>query len=367
LSSSPLRIGIDARPLTHATSGIGRYTIEIVSRLAQTGHRLFLYAHQPFDFPSTANVHERHGSLQTSRFASAFAQLRYPRWGRIDEIDVFWSPRHHLPLATSAPTVVTIHDMVWRRAPDSMIALGRVLERVLMPPSVKKAGGVIAVSDSTRRDLENYLPAAAPKITVIPEAPFQPLCPPPLETRRSNTILFVGTFEPRKNIPGILQAFARLVNLGSTSHKLILAGNPGWKEDIPRLVSELGLSDRVSIRERPEQAELETLYADCDFVVQPAFYEGFGLPILEAMTFGKPVITSNASSMPEVAGDAALLVDPHSPESIAEAMQRLIDDDELYWTLARRTRAQAAKFSWDQAAADTLKLLEQVAAAATRN
>jgi hypothetical protein len=139
LSDSHLRIGIDARPLTHATSGIGRYTTEIVSRLARTRHELFLYAHQPFPCPGAANVHERHGSLEKSQFASVFAQLRFPRWGRMDEIDIFWSPRHHLPLATSVPAVVTIHDMVWRKAPESMIALGRVLERVLMPPSVKKA------------------------------------------------------------------------------------------------------------------------------------------------------------------------------------------------------------------------------------
>jgi glycosyltransferase involved in cell wall biosynthesis len=367
LSDSHLRIGIDARPLTHATSGIGRYTTEIVSRLARTRHELFLYAHQPFPCPCAANVHKRHGSLRKSRFASVFAQLRFPRWGRMDEIDIFWSPRHHLPLTTSVPAVVTIHDLVWRKAPESMIALGRVLERILMPPSVKKARAVIAVSDSTRRDLEDYLPAAASKITVIPEAPFQPLTPAPMETKRSNTILFVGTFEPRKNIPGILKAFARLVERGVTSHKLILAGNPGWKEDIPWLITHLGISDRVTIYERPEQAELEKLYAGCDFVVQPSFYEGFGLPILEAMTFGKPVITSDLSSMPEVAGNAALLVDPHSPESIADAMQRLISDNELYRTLAGRTRAQAAGFSWDRAAAQTLNVLEQVAAAAATN
>jgi hypothetical protein len=119
LSDSHLRIGIDARPLTHATSGIGRYTTEIVSRLARTRHELFLYAHQPFPCLGSANVHERHGSLEKSQFASVFAQLRFPRWGRMDEIDIFWSPRHHLPLATSVPAVVTIHDMVWRKAEKS--------------------------------------------------------------------------------------------------------------------------------------------------------------------------------------------------------------------------------------------------------
>jgi glycosyltransferase involved in cell wall biosynthesis len=356
-----LRIAIDARPLIHPGTGISRYTAEIITRLASSRqHELILYAHQTIAWVDNRHLQLRCGHQTGNQLASLFAQLQYPRWGRLDEIDVFWSPRHHLPIFTSVPTVVTIHDLVWRKAPESMIPLGRTLERLLMPPSLRKAYAVIAVSEATKHDLIEYLPSPAPKTTVIPEAPFQPLEPPPVESRRSNDILFVGTFEPRKNIPGIVKAFARLIAQGITSHRLILAGNPGWKENIPGLIDELGLSTRVEILGPVDQPALEQLYVNCDFVVQPAFYEGFGLPILEAMTFGKPVITSNLSAMPEVAGDAALLVDPYSVDSITEAMKRLITEPDLYQTLASRTRAQAAKFNWDRAAADTLKVFESV-------
>ncbi len=355
-----MRIGIDARPLLVPSTGIGRYTREIVTRLARSDHELCLYAHQPITWALERNLHQRCVRLNGSHLASFVAQLRYPRWGRLDQIDVFWSPRHHLPLFTSAPTVVTIHDLIWRKAPESMISLGRTLERLLMPPSLRKADAVIAVSEATRQDLVTYMPSVAKKTTVIPEAPFQPLSKPPEVPARSGDILFVGTFEPRKNIPGILRAFSQIVKQGITSHRLVLTGNPGWKEDIPGLVASLGISNRVSIIGPVDQPALEALYTACDFVVQPAFYEGFGLPILEAMTFGKPVITSNISAMPEVAGDAALLVDPHSIDSIADAMKSLIGDSDLYQTLTSRSQAQAAKFSWDQAALDTLKVLESV-------
>jgi glycosyltransferase involved in cell wall biosynthesis len=360
-----LRIGIDARPLTSPSTGIGRYTAEIVQRLLASGNEIYLYAHQGLNAPSdqiqTSNL--RTGNLRHSLLGSLFAQLRYPRWARIDALDVFWSPRHHLPLASSVPSVVTIHDLVWRHAPESMIALGRTLERALMPPSLRRARAVIAVSEATRTDLVDFMPEIETKISVIPEAAFTPTAAPS-EPTRSRTILFVGTFEPRKNIPGILRGFARLLAGGTQSHQLVLAGNPGWKQNVTALIEDLGLSDQVRIVRPQSQSELERLYTACDFLVMPSFYEGFGLPILEAMTFGKPVITSNLSSMPEVAGDAALLVDPKSDEQIATAMRRLIEDDDLYRTLSEHAQPQAARFSWDQAAADTLRVIESVAGSA---
>lgn len=360
-----MRIGIDARPLTVPTTGIGRYTTEVAQRLLGSLHDVLLYAHQSLeaqiDYSSAERV--RTGNLHHPQLGSLFAQLRYPRWARADELDVFWSPRHHLPLASSVPAVVTIHDLVWRHAPESMFAMGRTLERALMPPSLKKARAIIAVSDATRTDLVEFMPSIGSKISVIPEAAFTPSQDPP-EPTRSRNILFVSTFEPRKNIPGILRAFARLMAGGNRSHQLTLAGNPGWKQNIASLIEDLGLADRVRIVRPQSQTDLERLYIDCDFLVMPSLYEGFGLPILEAMTFGKPVITSNLSSMPEVAGDAALLVDPTSDEQIATAMRRLIEDDDLYRTLSTRARPQAAKFSWDQAAEDTLRVIESVAESA---
>jgi len=355
-----LRIGVDARPLTAPTTGIGRYTKEILQRLATSRHELHLYSHRT---PEVAipQTHVVAGRLQRNQLSSLYAQVHFPVWARRDRIDVFWSPRHHLPLASSVPAVVTVHDLVWRKAPESMIALGRTLERALMPPSLRRARAVIAVSEATRADLLTFMPDIERKVSVVPEAAFTPDAAP-AQPLRSSTILFVGTFEPRKNIPCILRAFARLIASGTRSHQLVLAGNPGWKQNVSGLIEELGLSDRVHVVGRQSQTDLERLYIACDFLVMPSLYEGFALPILEAMTFGKPVITSNISSMPEVAGDAALLVDPNSDEQIAAAMRHLIEDDDLYRTLSARARPQAARFSWDQAAADTLRVIEAAVA-----
>lgn len=351
----PLRIGVDARPLTRPTTGIGRYTGEIVRRLAASQHEVYLYAHQPLaTLVPGANL--RTGRLRQGKLSSLHAQLRYPGWLRKDRIDVFFSPRHHLPLATAVPTVVTVHDLVWRKAPQSMTALGRALDRLLMPPSLGKADAIIAVSRATREDLLEHQPALKSKISVIPEAAFTPAKVPP--PRRGAYALCVSTFEPRKNLRTVLRAYAELLAQGVTSHRLVLAGNPGWKQDIGGEIAELGLASHVTLAQSASQQALEKLYADCDFLVHAALYEGFGLPILEAMTFGKPVITSNISSMPEVAGDAALLVDPTSVKGICSAMRQLIEDGSLYESLAARARPQAARFSWDEAAAATLKVIE---------
>jgi glycosyltransferase involved in cell wall biosynthesis len=342
--------------------------MELLTRLATAGPEFVLYSHQPFNTTrfEVKSVRCRTANLQRTYLASPFAQWRYPHWIREDRIDVFWSPRHHLPLSSPVPGVVTIHDLVWRKAPDSMIALGRTLERVLMPPSLKKAAAIIAVSEATKNDLIEYMPATAEKISVIHESSFvhQGTIPAPT---RSKTLLFVGTYEPRKNIPGILRAFAHLIRDGITDYQLILAGNPGWKQDVDGLIDNLGLADHVRQIRPGSDNELASLYAACDFTVQPAFYEGFGLPILEAMSFGKPVITSNVSSMPEIAGNAALLVNPNSVAEIAGAMRQLITDPGLYETLAERARLQSAKFSWDRAATQTLNVLEAVYKATSRN
>ena len=345
-----MRIGIDARPLAIPTTGIGRYTTEIVDRWQSSNHDLYLYPHD------TSRTHVL-GSLS--------AQARFPRWIRRDKLDVFWSPRHHLPLLATVPTVVTIHDMVWRKLPGSMITLGRTLERLLMPPSLRKADAIIAVSHATRADIVEYLPGAASKTTVVHEAPFV-FDRPTTQNDKAPTILFVGSFEPRKNIEGLLRAFASLLAQGIESHELVLAGNPGWKQDVPRMIREFGIQERVVQINSIESVELAKLYHECDFLVLPSFYEGFGLPIAEAMSFGKPIITSNLSSMPEVAGDAALLVDPYSVSDIANAMKRMITDRNLRDDLAAKAVIQAAKFSWDKAAEETLSVIERVGSNAIR-
>jgi glycosyltransferase involved in cell wall biosynthesis len=360
-----MRIGIDARPLTLPHTGIGRYTRELVVRLARRSElSLHLYSHAPIAKEGSEfdGCLVRAGTVTQPLHSSLFAQFVFPRWINRDELNVFWSPRHHLPMFTRVPTVLTVHDLVWRKAPETMAPPGRTLERMLMPPSLRRAARIITVSQSTARDLIELDPSLEPKLTVVPcgallSSPRPDSTPAPT----APFMLFVGTFEPRKNLWRILSAFKRFTELTEFPHSLVLAGNPGWRVDVEAMVRQLDLVARVDLRLNPDDAALSALYAECDFLVMPSLYEGFGLPLLEAMGFGKPVITSDRSSMPEVAGQAGLLVDPESIDGICSAMQALADDRGRYRDLSSAAIRQASQFSWDTAAKATQRVLEDAA------
>ncbi len=359
----PLSIGVDARPLAHPFTGIGRYTHAILSRITASGHRFHLYATQPFDAEYTGASSRVH-AVDEQRLRSTLAAQRYfPRWSREDRLDLFWSPRHHLPLRLSCPSVVTVHDLVWRAVPHTMAPFARHVERLLMTPSVRLAHRIIAVSQSTAHDLERWQPALKRKIHVIPEAPCEEPggdadLPGFLPERY---FLFVGTFEPRKNLNRLIEAFGRIAQ--DVPHHLVLAGGRGWGAGIGAALAELDDESAGRIHcIHPEQGvSLAALYAGCEAFVYPSLYEGFGLPLAEAMAFGKPLLTANNSSLPEVAGEAAIYVEAESVSSIAEGMRRLALEPALRQRLSDAARRRAADFSWDRAAAATLSVLEDVA------
>ncbi len=277
---------------------------------------------------------------------------------RINGCDVFWSPRHHLPIALGGiPTVVTIHDLIWRTAPQTMERGRRFLEAALMRQAVRRADRIIAVSESTRNDLVAAFPSAQGKTTVIPLAASLPPASPASPVSRPY-ILFVGTMEPRKNLVRVIDAFAQLLASGDMSHDLLVAGNPGWRNSEERKrLRDPSLGARLKHVGHVDDDTLAQLYSGADFVVAPSLYEGFGLQVLEALSFGKPVITSNISSLPEVAGDAAILVDPFSVVQIRTAMQRLIEDRHLHQELSERASRWAARFSWRDTITKTVQVI----------
>ena len=362
--ATSLRIGIDARPLATPTSGIGRYTLEIVSRLINSPNEFFLYSFHPLEFePGADNVHIHYARQRAPLMITAYSQSLFAWWAKRDSVDVFWSPRHHLPLLTPLPAVVTIHDLVWKRYGDTMLRMGRLNEMLLMPASLRKARRIIAVSQATADDIVAFYPEVGDKITVIPEASSLAQIRQGPETRPSQPyMLFVGTMEPRKNLENILRALRLLIETGTGSHRLVIAGNQGWKnEDVHRLLREPTIASHVDVLGRVSNERLVSLYGNADFVVAPSLYEGFGLVVLEAMSLGTPVLTANISSLPEVAGGAAILVDPADVEAIATAMRRLIEDRDLRQELSHRGRNRARVFSWDKASDSTLEVLEEVA------
>ena len=359
-----MRIAVDARPLAVPLTGIGRYTRALLENMVPRGHEWFLYSDRPLQVKAPAGAQLRLGDAPGGSLRSLWwSQWQFRRWAAQDGADLFWSPRHHLPLLPGGglAQVVTIHDMVWKQFPETMLARNRLLERVLMGPSIRRADRVICVSRFTADEVASFYPAAAGKCRVIHEAAVEDEFAGSLPAGvPDNYLLFVGTLEPRKNLPRLLRAYA---DLEADTLPLVIAGASGWGgDDLPGLLRQLGLEDRVLICGQVDDSSLQALYANAWCLLMPSLYEGFGLPVLEAMRHGVPAVVAAAGALPEVAGDAALLVDPCSETEMTDAMRRLQREPGLREELARGAARRAGEFSWQRAAGETLALFESVVA-----
>ena len=238
---------------------------------------------------------------------------------------------------------------------------GYLLERLLMPSSIDKADEIICVSESTRADAQEFKPEIEVKTSVIYEAACCVPEPATVKFQDYPFFLFVGTKEPRKNLDLCLRSWGTS-KLADRGYKLVIAGGNGWNYDLPSSIREYGLENSI-VDLFPDKDQLASLYAGCHALVLPSVYEGFGLPIVEAMAFGKPIITSNVSAMPEIAGDAALLISPHSEIELSKAFNELVNDQRLYEELRQNAVRRSATFSWEQAATKTLDVIRRAAGA----
>lgn len=364
-----MKIGIDARLVHYQRAGIGQYTLRLVQALAaidsENSYSILQSRKDKSPLAEGPNL-QRH-SLWTP------PHHRYEQWALPLELwplklDVLHCPDFIPPFHRSCPAVITVHDLAFLRFPSLMTAESRSyygqIER-----AVQSAEHIIAVSESTKSDLVALAGADARKITVVYEAAgpgFQPADAAHIAAVRqryglqSDYILFVSTIEPRKNIPFLFEAYAQMRSTWSgpgEPPRLVLAGRKGWLYDnIFVILEQLGLSESVVFTGGVPSEDLPALYSGALCFVLPSLYEGFGLPVLEAMSCGAPVITTNVSSLPEVAGDAALLVDPQDMLGLAMAMQRLCQDEALRREMSARGQAQAARFSWERAARETIEI-----------
>jgi glycosyltransferase involved in cell wall biosynthesis len=278
------------------------------------------------------------------------------------------------PLWAPCPTVITIHDMTLWLYPQYHYRARLLAMRPIVPLAAKRAHTIIAVSHSTKRDIIRILGVPEDKVHVVHEAPSDAFRLLPVQEgdallRHHHLprpfILFVGTIEPRKNLVRLLQAFERLRNTRCVPHRLVLVGQRGWKdEEIFATVDRLGLASEVCFLGYVSQAELVGLYNQADALVFPSNYEGFGLPVLEAMACGTPVVTARNSSLEEVAGDAAEYVDASSVESIADGLRQVLLNGDRRAELSAKGLVRVGSFTWAEAAAKTRQLYERMSAPA---
>jgi glycosyltransferase involved in cell wall biosynthesis len=369
-----MRIGIDARLLSEDLTGIGRYTSELSRCLVRKDDEYFFYSPTPM-LPNAlesdgTRVHFRAAHCRRRISKMLWSQTALPLWAKTDRLDVFWGTTHRLPqfLPKSIAKVVTIHDLVWKHAGDTMRPLSQSLDSRLMPQAIKLADLIIAVSKNTAEEINAEFPAARNKVRVVypgvtifrQESNFSSLSSFGIVRPY---FLFVGTLEPRKNLRRLLQAFSRLPVESRSQVQCVIAGGRGWGGvDVKTLVKEFGLEKDVISVGFVSDSQLVTLYSNARFLAMPSIYEGFGLPILEAMSFGTPVLASQTSAMPEVVGDAGLLIDPFNVNDISANLHLLLHNDAVRSQLAEQTRKNAARFSWIKAANETMSVFKEAVA-----
>ncbi len=366
-----MRIGMKVSPLTVLRAGIPNYIMNLLASLAETEdeNEYFLYTCRPLS--GSLELPERFRTVPV-RFPSCRLQLWYqlglPLRMRKDRLDLFHDPVYPLPFLLPVPGVITVHDLSNYETPDVHGARAALAAR-LYPSHLRRASMIIADSMYTASRIAELFPWAADKVEVVPLGVSDSFrrVERGAETSRvaekyglpPRFMLFLGTLEPRKNLDRLLSAFQSVA--GDIPHWLVIAGGLGWKyRKLLEKISRHPMKKRIILTGFVEDADLPALLSSAEFLVYPSLLEGFGLPVLEAMACGTPVLTSDTSSMPEVAGEAALLVDPLSIESIENGIRLLATDISRRESLSEKGMRRASGYSWKNTAAGTLEVYKRV-------
>jgi len=365
-----MKIGIDARPLSYPLTGIGVYLRHVLDGLQRIDRQneYYLISNAPIEYDfENPGWHRIEGRLKRKLLSTLWMQVSAPWYAAKIGLDLFWATRHHLPtlLPFGIRTVVTVHDVVHRRHPGTMALPNLLVDGALMALSLRRATAVIAVSQATASDIREQFGINPARLYTIHHG-NSPMPKSSEQDRDAGNrlperyFLFVGTLDPRKNFERIFRAFETLKPEGRGLH-LVIVGAEGWKNHaFLKMVRSHPLRRHIHLEGYVPRDRLLSYYQNSICLVFPSLYEGFGLPILEAMGCGTPVLTSNGSSMSEVAGDAALLVNPYDIHSIADGMDKLVRDPALREGLIHRGFERVAQFSWKKCAAETLGVLNSL-------
>jgi glycosyltransferase involved in cell wall biosynthesis len=373
----PMRTGIDARIAYYSQGGIRHYVLHLITELAKIDRETeYVVLRSRKD----GQQYSWEESVQT---VSCWTPSHH-RWERLAlsleiarlRLDLLHSPDFIPPSFGSARSVITIHDLNFIHYPQFLTRESNRFYNRQLRWAVSKADHILADSRATMEDLIALVQVPREKVTVVhlaADAQFVPAARH-VVTRtlakygmQPGYLLYVGTLEPRKNVVGLLEAYRLLVDEGATAGHLVLVGKKGWLyEDIFRQVKALKLSERVHFLHRVPDTDLPPLYSGAAVFVLPSFYEGFGLPALEAMACGAPVVVADRASLPEVVGEAGLLVDPDDPQELADTLARVLGDSELAAAMSVMGQERAATFSWERTARETLRVYRRVAGRVSR-
>jgi glycosyltransferase involved in cell wall biosynthesis len=367
-----MAIYVDVSSAVHAKAGIGRYAESLARALIerQPGRFALFYnrvrgSSLPEGLESVSTRSVRAG-YKPWRMAVWMGQLAGVGFNRlVPDADLFHATEHLLPPLHGVPTVLTVHDMIFKLFPEHQKRLNYWYLNATMPLYCRRADAIITVSESSRRDIVAHYGLNPAKVTVVYEAPapeFVPALQTAVEAARQRYglperfLIHVGTIEPRKNLTRLVEALQQLRDAGLTI-PLLVVGGKGWLyEGFFRRLETLEVRDAVRFPGYVPSADLPILYSAATLAVTPSVYEGFGLPVLEAMACGTPVLSSRSSSLPELGGDAACYFDPYDVEEMASTIHAAWTNGEQRAEMRQKGLAQAAKFSWARAAEETLAI-----------
>jgi glycosyltransferase involved in cell wall biosynthesis len=376
-----VRVAIDYTAAVNQTAGIGRFVRGLVSGLANLDREndyVLVYARPNnsvhAQFPEARNFVRRQLPLSQRALDVIWHRLKLPLPADLlsGAVDVFHSPDFVLPPVRDAVRVLTVHDLAFLLRPECADARLRDYLEQAVPRSVRRADFVLADSENTRNDVVCLLGVEPERVEVVPggvEPSFCPIADPAvlaelrgrLRIGEAPYILTVGVIEPRKNHRRLFEAYRLLRDRRDLPHRLVVVGRKGWLwEEIIDVAESSPYRDDIHLVGFVADEDMPALYSAAEVFALPSLYEGFGLPPLEAMACGTPVVVSNSSSLPEVVGDTGLLVDPSDADSLAAALELVLLDEPLRADLRSRALARAATFTWPAAAAKLLAVYQRL-------
>ena len=370
-----MRVGLDGYLLSEPRTGVGHYTLELARALALNfpTDQFELVSPKPF---AGSFVEENELSnlafvkAKSSSIRGHWWSVGMPLYARRASFDLFHGTNFELPLWKNRRTVLTVHDLSTLLYPELHRQPLVRRARLRLPLAVKTATAIVTPTETVKRELCQHLKVKPERVIAIHEAPrtfFRSV--PDAESAairnrlrvEDDFLLFVGTLEPRKNLLTLLNAFAQIVRDTSLRPQLVIVGGEGWlMSETESFVKSSGISERLLFAGYLQDEELRALYSSCKAFIYPSIYEGFGLPPLEAIACGAPVIASRIAALQEVLGDAAILVDPFDNDSLARAVLDLFEGDQRRQKLRSAGLKHAARFSWDQTARLTYEVYERV-------